>query len=252
MSNTHRILTPLVAFDMPSIYFVHNQRVSLPKRMAKLQPKAITRLKQLELRCKESGGCLYLSDANRDWDAQEKAHIEWKTGVKSAYSPPPGCSAHQAGIAVDFDVKAIVDSMGYKRFWDIAHDIGWSFVIPEPNASLPESWHIEYRDVFFKNLWNKKNYKTAIWSEILSVGGRIDVKSSDDWIQYIQASLCGLGFDIGSVDGIMGSKTISGILELFRSADIPETDIDDKLKDYIVKVGFDVQQEFAKTIKDSV
>jgi hypothetical protein len=38
---------------------------------------------------------------------QLQSHLDWKTGKKSAFSPPPGGSLHEAGRALDLDLDSL-------------------------------------------------------------------------------------------------------------------------------------------------
>ena len=49
------------------------------------------------------GGHLYLSDMFRSAVQQQKAHEDWKSGRKSAFSPPSCSSVHEAARAIDID-----------------------------------------------------------------------------------------------------------------------------------------------------
>ena len=151
-----------------------------------------------------AGGILYLSYAFRTGMVQMRAHKDWKHGRKRAYSPPPGCSMHEAALAIDYDVETISETLfgGFEEFWDLAHEAGFTFVIPEPDPKLLESWHIEVRTNEFKKLMEARGYKAAVRAQIRACGFVVDEDQSDDWVEYIQESLIGLGHNPGPVDGI--------------------------------------------------
>jgi len=205
-------VTTLVPYKVPSIYIVKGKRVDLPRRMAMATPDTALAIATLNRRVAEKGGVLYFSDGYRSSDMQLQAHLDYKasraSGGNRAYSPPPGGSWHEAGRADDIDVKTIHETIegGYETFWDIAIEIGWHFVIPEPDPNAPEAWHIEFRGPF-QELKEKIGYKEACRAAIRDIGGHPDDKYDDDDVQLIQADLLMLGYDVGPVDGIVGKKS---------------------------------------------
>ena len=50
------------------------------------------------------GGKLELSDLFRSYDMQLQAHLDYTSGKKKAFSPPPGSSMHESGRAFDVDL----------------------------------------------------------------------------------------------------------------------------------------------------
>ena len=86
------------------IYFKDWQRAPLPKRrMAQCTPDTRQALMKIAKDVESESGNLYLSDLYRSYDMQLQSHLEWKTGKKSAFSPPPGGSMHEAGRACDLN-----------------------------------------------------------------------------------------------------------------------------------------------------
>ena len=86
------MFTPLLPIDIRSIY--HGP---LPVRMAKCTPDMLAAAMRLREQLQAIGADLVLSDLYRSYDMQFQAHMEFVSGRKTAYSPPPGGSMHEAG-----------------------------------------------------------------------------------------------------------------------------------------------------------
>src|SRR5688500_8676980 len=85
----------------------------LPARMARLVLPAAQSLQQVYRQVVAEGGRLFISDMFRSAADQQRAHEDWKSGRKSAYSPPSCSSVHEAGRAIDIDAFDTV--IGHKR-----------------------------------------------------------------------------------------------------------------------------------------
>jgi hypothetical protein len=66
----------------------------LPARMSRLVLPAAQALQRVYERVVAEDGHLYVSDMFRSAVEQQRAHEDWKTGRKSAYSPPSCGSVH--------------------------------------------------------------------------------------------------------------------------------------------------------------
>lgn len=103
-----------------------------------------------------------LSDAFRSKEQQDRAHYDYTSGRKKAYSPPSGQSMHEAGRAIDVDLATLIHSdsvpKGYKVLKEsevrsVLKKYGW---IPisnqgsEHTVDVKESWHFEFRGPFQK------------------------------------------------------------------------------------------------------
>jgi len=207
--------TQLIQVEIPSIYFRNGKRVMLPKSMAKFTPDTAGAIKDISdwVRREVPGDSehLFFSDGYRTYEMQLQAHLDWKCHRKSAYSPPPGSSFHEAGRAVDFDVPSICLHIGYNKFYEQAKSMGWSFVIPRPQHNLPEAWHMEWRGIY-NDMVKRRSYKEAVIAAILDIDGKVDDDIADDDIQEIQMILKYLGYDPGPTDGILGKRTMQAIM----------------------------------------
>jgi len=97
----------LVPISIASIYTVAGQKVPLPKRMALCAADTKMAIFKLAESVTQNSGRLVLSDLFRSYDMQLQAHLDWATGKKKAFSPPPGSSLHEAGRAFDVDLQSL-------------------------------------------------------------------------------------------------------------------------------------------------
>jgi D-alanyl-D-alanine carboxypeptidase. len=116
--------TPLIDIEIPSSYFAGGIRALLPTRMARCTPDTRTAILKLREGVRTKGGALFLSELYRSYDMQLQSHHDWKAKKKKAFSPPPGGSMHEAGRALDLDLKAL--KMPLSEFWAIAASQGSS------------------------------------------------------------------------------------------------------------------------------
>lgn len=210
--------TEMMPYEIPSIYMSRDKRVMLPKRMALATPDTVEAIFALDEAVKNKQGVLYFSDGFRSTEAQERAHLDWKSGAKKAYSPPPGSSWHEAARAIDYDVEVMCQTIsgGFPVFYDIASSIGWYFIIPTVDSNLSEAWHLEYRGDRFQDLKNSIGYKKAVQAAIRDIGFHPDDNETDDDIEMVQEMLITLGYNAGPIDGIIGKKTSAAIIAFKR------------------------------------
>jgi D-alanyl-D-alanine dipeptidase len=213
--------TPLCDLHILSIYRVSGQRVLLPKRMARCTPDAKRAILAILADVEAAGGHLYLSDLFRSHDMQFQAYLDWKTGKKKAYSPPPGGSLHEAGRAFDLDLGAL--KVKLDAFWEIAARHGVVPIIPSPNPRASEAWHFERRgshqlvhDYYQagKGTNFASPYRALAASAILAVGEPLDLFAGRDDAAYVQSALIRLGQEIGNIDGQIGPKSRKGLAAL--------------------------------------
>jgi hypothetical protein len=96
----------LSAITLTSIYKNRDgQRVPLPKRMAQCTPDMEAAIRAVSADLEQRGGRLFLSDLFRSFDMQLQSHMDFVNGKKTAFSPPPGGSLHEAGRALDLDIE---------------------------------------------------------------------------------------------------------------------------------------------------
>lgn len=205
--------TPLIAIKIPSIYTVNNKPVDLPKRMAVCTPDTKAAIEAIAAELAAKGGKLVLSDLFRSYDMQLQAHNDWVNKRKTAYSPPPGGSMHEAGRGMDIDLSKIKIKLA--DFWTIAAKYGFLPIIPKPESGVDESWHFDragsHRVVYeyYKagKADNMKPYTAMAASGILAIGVQVDQFKSKQKEAAIQAALIRLGDDIGNIDGAIGKRT---------------------------------------------
>jgi D-alanyl-D-alanine dipeptidase len=207
-------MTPLLPITFPSIYKVNGVAVPLPKRMAQCTPDMKLALARAAQAIGEKGGRLVLSDLFRSYDMQLGSHMDFKSGKKTAFSPPPGGSLHEAGRALDLDLGAL--KMPLDAFWVIAKTAGLTPIIDQPNAKKSEAWHFECRgshtlvyDYYKAGKGSNFDspYKAMAASAIVSIGVRVDRFAERQQDAYIQSALIRLGHQLGNMDGQIGPRT---------------------------------------------
>ncbi len=211
--------TPLVPVQILSIYKQNGNQVFLPRRMAQCTPDMYRAITSLQQDLESRGGKLVLSDLFRSYDMQLQAYLDWKTGKKTAYSPPPGGSMHEAGRAFDLDLESI--KIPLAEFWKIAEQYGLYPIISKPDAGLNEAWHFDCRGShgevynYYRNgnADNMKPYEAMAKSSILELGIRVDAFEGKETEACIQSGLIRLGYKIGAMDGIIGKKTRAALKE---------------------------------------
>jgi hypothetical protein len=203
------MFAPLEDIQIKSIY-----GGDLPKRMAHCTTDMLSAVRLVAADVKAAGGELILSDMYRSYEMQLQAHLDYVTGKKTAYSPPPGGSMHEAGRAFDLDLKAL--KMKLSDFWKIAEKHRLKPVIDTPSAGANEAWHFDCRgshDLVYKYYasGNGDNfaepYTAMAASAIVSTGVKVDALGSDPITGFIQSGLIRLGQTIGDLDGRLGPKT---------------------------------------------
>ncbi|MGH9908233.1 MAG: hypothetical protein ACRD8U_21910 [Pyrinomonadaceae bacterium] len=206
--------TPLVDVTIMSIYITNNQRMPLPKRMARATPDMNATLQKVSAALEARGGHLYLSDLFRSYEMQLQSHLDWKTGKKQAFSPAPGGSLHEAGRALDLDLESLGVSL--KDFWPIGREHGLFPIISAPTAGVSESWHFDCRgshDIVYQHYKDGKGnnfskpYVAMAASAILAIGVQVDKFGSKQKEAAVQSALIRLGHDIGNMDGGIGNRT---------------------------------------------
>ena len=213
--------TRLVDIRMVSIYERKGRRVLLPSRMARCTPDTKQAILKVKLEVEAVGGALYLSDLFRSYDMQLQAHLDFKSGKKKAYSPPPGGSMHEAGRALDLDLRALDMPLG--AFWTIAAKHGLTPIIASPDPKAKEAWHFDCRGshtlIYAYYSQNKGTnfsspYRAMATSAIVSAGIKVDQLRGKEEAAYIQSGLIRLGHEIGNIDGDIGPRTRRALTEV--------------------------------------
>ncbi|HEY6004652.1 MAG TPA: hypothetical protein VIV57_17390 [Anaeromyxobacter sp.] len=212
--------TPLNPIQIMSIYRSRTgQRVLLPSRMAVCTPDMAVAIAGIGDEVAALGGELILSDLFRSYDMQLQAHLDYTSGKKSAFSPAPGGSMHEAGRAFDLDLRAL--KMPLDRFWGIARKHGVSPIIKSPDPSASEAWHFDCRGSHERvhayyasgKGTNMAPYQAMAASAILSAGLRHDRFPGREREATLQSSLIRLGHDIGNIDGQIGMRTRTALAQ---------------------------------------
>jgi hypothetical protein len=234
--------TPLLNIDILSIYRrppKTGPRVRLPARLASCTPDTLKALFAIRDDLRAAGGELALSDLFRSREEQLRSHLDFIQGRKSAFSPPPGGSLHEAGRACDLDLSLL--NMRLRDFWVIAERHGMFPIISTPNASLNEAWHFDcrgshgrVRQYYIDGKGDStKPYTAMAMSAILAIGVRVDRFGSKQKEAAIQAALIRLGQNPGAIDGAVGQKTrlaLEGVGLTFVDAQTTLNALEDKLK----------------------
>ena len=193
----------------------------LPKNMARCTPDMLNALQGAAADVKAAGGELILSDLYRSYDMQLQAHLDYVTGKKKAFSPPPGGSMHEAGRAFDLDLSTL--KMKLSDFWKIAAKHQLQPIIDTPSAGALEAWHFDCRgshdlvyDYYAAGKGDNfaKPYTAMAASAIVSTGVKVDALGGDPLTGFIQSGLIRLGQEIGDLDGRLGPKSRDGIAAL--------------------------------------
>jgi hypothetical protein len=159
------MFTPLVPIEIKSIY-----GGPLPLRMAKCTPDMHAAIRNLKQHLEGLGLDLVLSDLFRSYEMQYQAHIDYVSGEKKAYSPPPGGSMHEAGRAFDLDLK-FIKKLTLPKFWPIAATCGLSPIINKPDIGMSEAWHFDcrgsHRAVYDYYVSGKgDNFKSCVYEKL--------------------------------------------------------------------------------------
>jgi hypothetical protein len=211
------MFTPLKPIKIDSIY-----NGLLPDRMAKCTPDMYAAIFALKSRLRSLNSDLVLSDLFRSYEMQFQAHADYVSGKKSAYSPPPGGSMHEAGRAFDLELK-LIKKIGLTAFWPIAATFGLKPIINRPDIGLNEAWHFDCRgshqlvyDYYVaRNGDNFASPYTAMAaSAIISIGQKVDALGDNVLAGYIQSGLIRLGQNIGDLDGMIGPRARAALTAL--------------------------------------
>jgi len=218
---------PLLDVAILSIYQLDGEYVMLPRRMAHATPDMRAAIMALSAALAARGGQLRLSDLFRSYEMQLQSHLDWKTGRKSAFSPPPGGSMHEAGRALDLDLESL--GMSLADFWLIARQHGCVPIISQPDSRASEAWHFDCRgshDLVYQYYKQgkgnnfEKPYQAMAASAIVAIGVKVDRFKENQMAAAIQSALIRLGHDIGNLDGDIGRRTEAGL----RQANVPLAD----------------------------
>lgn len=171
-------------------------------------------LRKLEESVRLEGGTFLVIDLFRDWETQAENRKSYETGKKAAFVAKPGGSFHNAGRAIDIQVKELNFSdinkdQWLKKFWDLAIPLGFRPIIRIPELGVSECWHFDFPGDDWKTAYDALSYSEVAKCATLDVG-EWDSTENKSKIQrmFVQSQLIRLGhYQIGKVDGIFGTKT---------------------------------------------
>ncbi len=191
--------------------------VSVFKEGAKCAPDMRDALLSLRVAVESEGGDLQITDLFRPWATQEKLRADYLVSIQDplikdkAFAAPPGGSFHQAGRAIDINVKGlnfknVAKDMWLDKFWELCKPLGFYPIIRIPDEGMSECWHFDFPGTAWEAAYKKLNYTEVAKCAILDAGCWDDPTRVQ--AMFVQAQLIRLGFyEIGKVDGIIGSKT---------------------------------------------
>jgi hypothetical protein len=239
--------SPLTPISILSVYKnTLGDLLPLPARMAQCTPDTYTAIMNIAKDLAKKGGKLILSDLFRSYDMQMQSHLDFISGKKRAFSPPPGGSFHEAGRAFDLDLDAMKISLA--DFWVIAAKYAVTPIIKQPKPNISEAWHFDCRgshQLVFDYYENRKGnnfkpYTAAAASAILSIGVHVDAFGANQQQAALQTCLIRLGKEIGNIDGNIGRKTQTALEELGIVFDL------NNVSNMLIQAENMVQQKFSK------
>ena len=210
-------LKGVVKIRVPSIYGKKGD--PLPQRMAKLVKPAAQALQRVYKDVVAEGGHLYISDMFRSFAEQQKAHEDWKTGRKSAFSPPACNSVHESARAMDID--AFDTGIGHKRVRQILNKHGWVNIVQTLTGD--ECWHYEFRETKWETFKQRHGYAAMARGMKEEIGNVKDIAKAEakkDDVKLLQTALnkvLGTNLDI---DGIYGENTKQAVRDFQERHDL--------------------------------
>jgi hypothetical protein len=239
--------SPLTPISIISAYQNSlGDHLPLPARMAQCTPDTFSAIMNIAKDLANKRGKLILSDLFRSYDMQMQSHLDFVSGKKRAFSPPPGGSFHEAGRAFDLDLDAM--KIPLSDFWIIAAKYAVTPIIKQPKPNVSEAWHFDCRgshQIVYEyydsgNGNNFKPYTAAAASAILSIGVHVDAFGENQQQAALQSYLIRLGKEIGNIDGRIGRKTQTALEELGIVFDL------NNVSNMLIQVENMVQQKFSK------
>jgi len=202
---------------VPGIY--GNKGNPLPLRMSRLVLPAAQALQRVFEDVNAAGGHLYISDMFRSAVEQQRAHEDWLSGRKSAYSPPNCRSVHEAARAIDID--AYDTGIGHRQVREILNRHGWTNIVE--TLSGAECWHYEFREALWEQHKSEHGYASMARGMKDSIGntvGRVRAERREGEIRELQLALNRLLGLTMTVDGIYGTATKSAVRTFQESHDL--------------------------------
>jgi hypothetical protein len=133
--------------------------------------------------------------------------------MKNAFVALPGRSGHNAGRSIDVHLSelkfpGVPANRQLDRLWDIAVPLGWTPVIKSADEGAKEAWHFDF-------VGELAGVKSRLGYEQWALCGALLVGHGDlqGFPAVTQALLCRAGFDIGKIDGDVGSRSIGALVK---------------------------------------
>lgn len=204
-------------------------------------PEMASALLILQAAVLAKGGDFRVTSMTRDLKTQAAAYARYQAWVKAGrppvtspkYDPDtmkadvvarPGYSWHNAGRAVDISIKAlrfpgVAADKQLDLLWDLARPLGFRPILKTPEERASEAWHFDFMGPWAGLFQRRGDYAEAAMAACLDVGGS---GYGRDVEREIQAHLHRLGIDVGAIDGLVGTKTRTGL----HALDLDEYAID--------------------------
>ncbi len=187
----------------------------LPRRMSRLVRAATTALRQVYREIVALGGYLYITDMFRSAADQQRAYMDYLAGRKTAYSPPPCASVHEAARAIDID--AFDTGIGHRRTREILNRHGWTNIVK--TLTGPECWHYEFRQSRWQTYCERHGYAAMAHDMKRAIGnfaGRYTAQSQKIEVARLQGTLNIITGEGLTVDGIYGPETREALRDFQR------------------------------------
>lgn len=162
---------------------IEKNKVPLSEDKAFLQKDAAASLYSANIQVIETGGRLYISSMWRSAQEQFKNWLDYQLGRKASYSPPPGCSMHECGRAIDIDTRSDQLKLSHERVREILKTNGW---VSPVELGQPGDSHYEYRG-------------TSLSKVIITSGYKLMVEKAFEEIKYKSHRYGGIDYDTDAV-----------------------------------------------------
>lgn len=171
-------------------------------------------------------GDLRVTDGLRSVDVQAAARAKYEAWLaagkprtasagfdpakhKAAYVAKPGLSFHNAGRAVDVDIGSLrfadtADNDQLDILWSLAVPMGFRPAIRAPDERASEAWHFDFMGPWAP-VFDRLGYEQSAMAAVLDVGGHLVFDHPAE--RELQAQLHRAGYDVGTIDGVVGPRT---------------------------------------------
>lgn len=180
-----------------------------------------------------AGGDFRVTECHRDVNVQKAARAKYDAWVKAGKPKPgtpgwnaatmknafvaaPGRSGHNAGRSIDvhLDVLKFPGLPADKqldKLWELAIPLGWKPIIKSADERASEAWHFDYPGELSGVMARLGYEQWALCGALLVGHGDLQ-----DFPAVTQALLCRAGYNIGSIDGAIGPKSIAALADALK------------------------------------